>query len=428
MKGPVFITFLSLLLLASIIEASREPGRNEVKEEPFPEATHFDSKPLHAEGEKPFIEDIKPQPNTRDLYWYGDNVKSQPNIHDLYWYGDDVKLQPNTRDLYWYGKDAKLQSNARNLYWYGKNVKPQPSNRDLYWYGKDAKPQPNTRDLYWYGKDVKPQPNIRDLYWYSKDEKIKMVTETTHNSEENNSMDEQHNADHYSSEHMNNNNPTEMIFFTMEDLKLGKKLPFYFPTKDSFPHYFPKEIADSIPFSLKQLPQILSLFSLPSGSPQAQAVEDTLWLCEQHPMKGEIKLCRTSSKSMLDSARSILGLPKNSPMKNLTTSHLSNPHTIFQNYTLSQMPKEIAVPKFFACHSLPYPYAVYLCHSPGGDAKVMQLPLEGDNGDRVEAIAVCHMDTSDWRSNHPSFRVLKTKPGTPVCHVFAETDFLWMSP
>jgi len=41
------------------------------------------------------------------------------------------------------------------------------------------------------------------------------------------------------------------------------------------------------------------------------------------------------------------------------------------------------------------------------------MPLEGEDGTRVKAAAVCHKDTSEWDPNHHiAFQVLKVKVGT----------------
>lgn len=250
--------------------------------------------------------------------------------------------------------------------------------------------------------------------------------------DENSSQQEHHHHhDHHSHLDHININPLLKVFFTMNDLKQGKKLPIYFPKRDpsKSPPFLPKEKADSIPFSLKKLPQILSFFSFPSASPQAQAVKETLQQCELKPIMGETKFCATSMESMLDFVATALGGgPKSSP-KLLTTSHDLNKHSNvrFQNYTFVGAPKEIAAPRLVACHTMPYPYAVYYCHFQEADNSVLKIPLEGENGDRVDALAVCHMDTSQWSSSHPAFRELKIEPGTiPVCHFFPADDFVWI--
>ncbi|KAI7980215.1 BURP domain-containing protein BNM2A [Camellia lanceoleosa] len=106
----------------------------------------------------------------------------------------------------------------------------------------------------------------------------------------------------HSSSHMDHIDPSLIMFFFLEDLKVGKRIPIYFPKRDpsSSPHFLPKEESDSIPFSLELLPNLLRIFSFPQGSPQAQAMESTLRQCEVKPIKGESKTCATSLESMLD--------------------------------------------------------------------------------------------------------------------------------
>ncbi|OMO74269.1 hypothetical protein CCACVL1_16862 [Corchorus capsularis] len=232
---------------------------------------------------------------------------------------------------------------------------------------------------------------------------------------------------HPSSHHIHMD-PSLRVFFTLNELKVGKTIPIYFPKNDpsKSPQLLPKEEADSIPFSLKQLPYLLRFFSFSQGSPQAIAMENTLRECETKPIKGETKFCATSLDSMFDFARTIFGL--NSKFQIVATIHLiSKSNTHFQNYTILGTPKEISTPKMkmVACHTMPYPYAVLYCHSQETQNRVFKVSLGGENGDRVEAVAVCHMDTSQWTPNHVSFRVLGIEPGTPgVCHFFPADNFV----
>ncbi|KAK9287446.1 hypothetical protein L1049_015867 [Liquidambar formosana] len=229
------------------------------------------------------------------------------------------------------------------------------------------------------------------------------------------------------SSHMDHIDPSALVFFTMNDLKVGKKMAIYFRKTDptNSPHLLPREEADSIPFSSKALPHLLQLFSFSQSSPQAKAMEDTLRQCELKPIKGETKFCATSLESMLDFTRGIFGL--DSQFKAITTTHLTKSTTLFQNYTVLDVPKRVLASNMVACHTLPYPYAVFYCHCQESENKVFKVSLGGENGDRVEAVAVCHMDTSHWSRNHASFRVLGVEPGTsPVCHFFHADNFIWV--
>ncbi|KAF3780988.1 hypothetical protein EJ110_NYTH37874 [Nymphaea thermarum] len=72
--------------------------------------------------------------------------------------------------------------------------------------------------------------------------------------------------------------------------------------------------------------------------------------------------------------------------------------------------------KVVTCHHVTFPYAVFYCHNYEG-TKAYMVPLIADDGSRVNAIAMCHFDTSKWNPGHASFRVLGVKQGTvPICH------------
>lgn len=231
----------------------------------------------------------------------------------------------------------------------------------------------------------------------------------------------------HSSSHMDHIDPSLRVFFLMDDLKLGKTMTVSFPRRDlsSAPKFLPKEEAGSIPFSLKELPNLLQRFSFSQNSPQAKAMEDTLKECEVPPIKGETKYCATSSEGMLDFVQGIMG--ENTQFKVLSTTHFSNSTPMLQKYTILDAPQEVAAPKMVACHTMPYAYAIFYCHYTISKSKVFKVSLGGENGDRVEAIAVCHLDTSEWSPSHVSFRVLGILPGTsPICHFFPSDNLVWV--
>ncbi|KAL9296429.1 hypothetical protein ACSQ67_022325 [Phaseolus vulgaris] len=239
--------------------------------------------------------------------------------------------------------------------------------------------------------------------------------------------DENHPTLHTEHEHEHvhsHMDPSVMVFFTFKDLKVGKTMEVYFPKRDpaTSPKLWPREEADSLPFSLNQLPNLLKVFSFSPNSPQAKAMEDTLRECESKPIKGEEKFCATSLESMLDFTQTILGFTHD--LQVLTTSHLTKSSVTFQNYTLENI-VEIPASKMVACHTMPYPYTVFYCHSQESENKIYRVGLGGENGDRVEAMVVCHMDTSQWGHSHVSFQVLKVEPGTTsVCHFFPADNLI----
>lgn len=221
--------------------------------------------------------------------------------------------------------------------------------------------------------------------------------------------------------------PELNVFFHLNDLKFGHKLLIHFPRKDpsTSPHLLARPESESIPFTSSKLPYILQLFSFPQGSKQAKAMEDTLRHCEFPPIKGETKFCATSLESMLDSVRGIFG--PNTHFKVETTNYLSDSITPLQKYTISEPPVKISAPRTVACHTLPYPYAVFYCHGQVSDNVLYKVSLTGEDGGRVDATAICHMETSQWDPDHVAFRVLRTKPGAgPVCHFFPADNLVWI--
>ncbi|KAL1558000.1 BURP domain-containing protein BNM2A-like [Salvia divinorum] len=224
--------------------------------------------------------------------------------------------------------------------------------------------------------------------------------------------------------------PSLSIFFFPENLNVGNTMKIYFPNRqlsDSLPHLLSKQEADAIPFSSQKLPQILRLFSFSAGSPQAAAIAATLEECDRRPIRGEQKFCATSSQSLSEFVETIFG--PDTPTEAVSTYHLKRSESdggAAQNYGIVGI-WQIPSPKLVSCHTMPYAYTVFYCHYHDSDNRVYRVSLAGENGDAVEAIAVCHMDTSQWGPTHVAFAVLGVEPGsTPVCHFFPADNFVWV--
>ncbi|XP_062079944.1 BURP domain-containing protein BNM2A-like [Humulus lupulus] len=233
--------------------------------------------------------------------------------------------------------------------------------------------------------------------------------------------------------HLDRSTLQQSVFLNINDIKVGLTKPIYFPKKKkASPPFLGRQILgdpNSIPFSSEQLPNFLSLFSVPQGSPQAKAMESTLHICESNPIKGETKMCATSFDSMLEFVRGMFGLDGlGHGFTHLTTTFYNDSNTMYQNYTVLEDLREIPTPKMVACHLMEFPYAVYTCHSMAKDRKLFKMSLSGQMGDTVETIVVCHMDTSEWNSDHISFKALGFGPGMgPVCHFFPDqNNFVWL--
>lgn len=250
------------------------------------------------------------------------------------------------------------------------------------------------------------------------------IIKETHDEEITENNDRHMHVGHDPLSHMQHQmDPSVIVFFLLDNLKKGTSMQIYFPKREkigsssSTTPLLTKEEADRIPFSSKYLPELLQRYRFSHGSPQAIAMENALRQCEIEPIKGETKFCATSIESMLEFAQKIFGLE--SHVETLSTRHLTALRSTLQRYIIAAEPQQIWAPKTVACHTMPYPYAVFYCHYQESESRVYRVHLVAEHGDEVEAIAVCHMDTSQWSPHHVSFRILGTKPGaSPICHFF----------
>ncbi|XP_062076726.1 BURP domain-containing protein BNM2A-like [Humulus lupulus] len=250
--------------------------------------------------------------------------------------------------------------------------------------------------------------------------------------------DEDHGSPSSSSSHTHLDRPAvaqRSVYLNLNDIKVGLTKPVYFLNKKKLsPAFLGRQTLlgnpESIPFSSEQLPNFLRLFSVPQGSPQAKAMKFTLDVCESKPIEGETRMCATSFDSMIKFARGIFGSDGlGHGLTHLTTTLYNiDSNTIYQNYTILEDLIEISPPKMVACHLMEFPYSVYSCHSMALDSKLFKMSLRGQKVGRVESIVLCHMDTSQWDSDHPAFEELGFGPGMgPVCHFFPDhTNIVWL--
>ncbi|KAK1402639.1 BURP domain-containing protein [Heracleum sosnowskyi] len=224
-------------------------------------------------------------------------------------------------------------------------------------------------------------------------------------------------------------NPSYNVWFTPKDLYKGFTMPIYLAKSDpsNSPHLLTREESDSIPFSISQLDYLLSLFSISKDTPQAKAIAYTLNSCDMELKGHEIKSCVSSQESLLDLVQKAFG--SNTKVDLFTSiTHPSETSPLLQKYSFLEVPQQITTRKMLACHPMPYPYAIFYCHGHvDGSTRVFKIPLGGENGDKVDAIAVCHSNTSSWDEDHISFKMLNMKPRSgPVCHIIPRNNFVWL--
>lgn len=214
------------------------------------------------------------------------------------------------------------------------------------------------------------------------------------------------------------------VFFLEKDLRPGTTMNLHFTRTSSNAAFLPRSVTNSIPFSSKRLPDILSLFSVRSDSPEAEAMQKTLRECEEPASAGETRYCATSLESMVDFSSASLGTRD---VRALSTE-VSKEGTPRQPYTITPSGVQRLIgSKAVACHAQPFAYAVFYCHVTRA-TKAYLVSLAGQDGAKVDAVVVCHTDTSSWNPKHLAFQLLQVKPGTvPVCHFLPQDHVVWAS-
>ncbi|PNX81809.1 BURP domain-containing protein [Trifolium pratense] len=154
-------------------------------------------------------------------------------------------------------------------------------------------------------------------------------------------------------------------------------------------------------------------------------MQDIIDQCESPLQKGETKACPTSIESMVEFVHSVIG--SDAKYNVLTTQYPTTSGAALQNYTILKVSKDIYAPKWVACHPRPYPYALYYCHYLDIGSRIFKVLLKGQYGDTMDALAICHLDTSDMPPNHIIFKYLGMKPGEgPLCHFFPVKHVVWV--
>ncbi|PQM32765.1 hypothetical protein Pyn_16618 [Prunus yedoensis var. nudiflora] len=214
------------------------------------------------------------------------------------------------------------------------------------------------------------------------------------------------------------------IFFLEKDMRPGTTTNFQFPRNLNTATFLPRESAQSIPFSSNKLPEIFNHFSVKPTSVEAKTIEQTIEECEAPGIKGEEIYCATSLESMVDFSTSKL---RTRNVQAISTEVLEKGATMsIQKYTTMPGLKKLAGDKVVVCHKQNYPYAVFYCHAVKQTAAYV-ISLKGDDGVKVKAVAICHLDTSEWSPKHVAFPILKVKPGTiPICHFLPTDHIVWV--
>ncbi|CAA7402723.1 unnamed protein product [Spirodela intermedia] len=200
---------------------------------------------------------------------------------------------------------------------------------------------------------------------------------------------------------------------TPTDLHPGAKINLHFTRAQSSAVFLHRATASSIPFSTEKLADILRLLSVGPNSEVAEGLKKTLQACEEPAATGETRYCATSLESMVNFATATLGTRDILAV----STEVSKDGTPKQEYVVESTGIEkLLGSKVVACHAQWYAYAAYV------------VSLVGLDGAKVNAVVVCHTDTSSWNPKHLAFQLLQVTPGTvPVCHFLPQEHIVWAS-
>uniref|UniRef100_A0A0E0E166 BURP domain-containing protein n=1 Tax=Oryza meridionalis TaxID=40149 RepID=A0A0E0E166_9ORYZ len=243
------------------------------------------------------------------------------------------------------------------------------------------------------------------------------------------------------------------VFFFRDALRPGSVITPTIPPTTSLPAFLPRHVADAIPFSADRFADVLAMFA-PASLAMAREIRWALDTCGQRAaalLPGEKAGCATSLESLADLAASLLGTRDVSafsaadlPTDTATTPARRGRYNVTSARELSAMAgpgsssssSEPAPAAVVACHDLTYPYAVFYCHSTEPTAAYAVTLVAATTGDgdgeaaspaKMEALAVCHLDTSRWRADNPFFVAHGVKPGeVSVCHFLTKLSIVWV--
>ncbi|GLJ15591.1 hypothetical protein SUGI_0256210 [Cryptomeria japonica] len=220
-------------------------------------------------------------------------------------------------------------------------------------------------------------------------------------------------------------------FLLEKDLVSGTKVSLTF-LRERERHFLPRSVADQIPFYSDKLPLALKELNIAPDSVMALAMKETLQACERPAEEGENKFCATSLESLVDLSTSKLGSNRLNVLATNVSKIMSK--SVRQEYTIVGVKDVGAAEKdVYYCHSKQYAYAVYYCHKAActleAGRRIARVWVKGEeDGRTLEAVAVCHKDTSAWIPNNIPFKALNVKPGTPsICIFVPQGDHLWQT-
>ena len=230
--------------------------------------------------------------------------------------------------------------------------------------------------------------------------------------------------------HIETINDLQKDFFLESSLQVGSKVDLTMNLRSPFPtrRFLPNKISESLPtLKIENLGKLLSTFLIRPNTPMATVIGTAAYLCGNPAMPMEERACHTSFEGMAQFATSKLGT--NNVRILATTRALAEASIPTEEVRVAGFHKRsITEGKHVViCHDLMFPSALTYCHAVQG-TKVVQVSLENESVARnqISAVAICHLNTTNWLSRHPVFAVLNITKGEEACHFLTEGDIVWV--
>ncbi|KAL6655797.1 hypothetical protein ACP70R_006623 [Stipagrostis hirtigluma subsp. patula] len=234
--------------------------------------------------------------------------------------------------------------------------------------------------------------------------------------------------DHLHSQDYGNKRLAADIFFFHDVLRPGLVISPTIPLTTFVPPLLPRRLADSIPFSTEHLDDILTMFS-PVSTAMAAEIQWTLGACEHpRPLPGDKAGCAASMEALTELPMALLGTRDVRAFSPNMPTDLPGASARRGRYNVTDVRKVSESPEMVTCHDLTYPYAVFYCHTAKPTvAYEVTLASMDEEALPVEALAVCHLDTSQWDPENPFFELHSLKPGeVAVCHFLSKLSVIWV--
>ncbi|KAF2294347.1 hypothetical protein GH714_009538 [Hevea brasiliensis] len=158
-----------------------------------------------------------------------------------------------------------------------------------------------------------------------------------------------------------------------------------------------------------------------NGAARDVPMQDHFHISTNDPAQAGTKVCARDMESLHNFIHRSFG--SEGELKIVETKYPTISAALLQDYIVLEDPQEIEGQGMVVCH--PVSEALF-CHYNVEAVKLVKVSLRGDSGDKVDAIAICHTDSSRWEHDHIVFRLLQVKPGSPVCHFLPAGHLVWV--